>query len=119
VALDSAVKEMEMAIDSAESAMGLVTTTDSIQYDSHPSMIGMFNQYFDSKKLLQQLPKQYFIRWPRMVFYSIENEKGQLIEYKTFVPVSKNPITWYNPRNKKNVLRIHYWNQTIQLKTKP
>ncbi|MEY4866455.1 MAG: hypothetical protein RLY64_709, partial [Bacteroidota bacterium] len=119
VALDSAVKEMEMAIDSAESAMGLVTTTDSIQYDSHPSMIGMFNQYFDSKKLLQQLPKQYFIRWPRMVFYSIENEKGQLIEYKTFIPVSKNPITWYNPRNKKNVLRIHYWNQTIQLKTKP
>jgi hypothetical protein len=82
-------------------------------------MLGMFNQDFDTKKLLEQLPKQYYIRWPKMVFYSIENEKGQLVEYKTFIPVSKNPITWYNPRNKKNVLRIHYWNQTIQLKTNP
>lgn len=119
VAVDSAVMEVAMAIDSAESAMGLVTTTDSIQYDSQPNMMGMFNQYFDSKKLIELLPKQYFIRWPRMVFYSIENEKGQLIEYKTFIPVTPNPITWYNPRNKKNVLRIHYWNQSIQLKTKP
>ena len=117
-AVDSAVKEMEMAIDSAQSTVAL-TTTDSIQYDFQLPMMGMFNQHFDSKKMLNQLPKQYFIRWPRMVFYSIENEKGQLIEYKTFIPVSKNPITWYNPRNKKNVLRIHYWNQTIQLKTNP
>jgi len=107
-----------MAIDSAQSTLAL-TTTDSIQYDFQLPMMGMFNQHFDSKKMLNQLPKQYFIRWPRMVFYSIENEKGQLIEYKTFIPVSKNPITWYNPRNKKNVLRIHYWNQTIQLKTNP
>lgn len=96
-----------------------VAIIDSVGYDNQLSMLGMFNQDFDTKKLLEQLPKQYYIRWPKMVFYSIENEKGQLVEYKTFIPVSKNPITWYNPRNKKNVLRIHYWNQTIQLKTNP
>jgi len=96
-----------------------VAIIDSVGYDNQLSILGMFNQNFDSKKLLDLLPKQYYIRWPKMVFYSIENEKGQLIEYKTFIPVSKNPITWYNPRNKKNVLRVFYWNQTAQLKTKP
>jgi hypothetical protein len=96
-----------------------VPMQDSAIYENQLPMMGMFNQYFDSKKLLEQLPKQYYIRWPRMVFYSIQNDRGQLIEYKTFIPTSKNPITWYNPRDKKNVLRVFYWNQTLELKTKP
>lgn len=111
------VKPTDSLIELA--SMTNASITDSATYDSQLPMMGMFNQNFNSKKLLEQLPKQYYIRWPKMVFYSIENEKGQLVEYKTFIPVSKNPMTWYNPRNKKNVLRIHYWNQTLQLKTKP
>ena len=90
--------------------------TDEIFHYDQP-ISGSSSEYFDSKKLLKLLPAAYYIRWPKMIFYHIENEHGQLIEYATLIPVSKEPYSWNSKtKGSKNILRVFYQGKIIEIK---